>query len=248
MPSNDRKVSQSERFAPKDVSVEVSKITRDDVYDVREALSQSGSSAATPVATMPLAVAQFAPNFASELKGVNSVETDALLAMQATAEIVSSSSRGAESFARSPVPLVPQEVLKIAEQLRAGIRMDRYPLEIALDPPELGQVRMVLQTGEATTTLLIIADRPETADLMRRNASFLHDAFAQEGKGGLNLQFGTSADAERGSGQGGGRSDNGSTKAVDVVASVQGAEPQPRMSPINKNPHSGSTSGLNLTF
>lgn len=247
MPPNDRKLSQPDRFFPQDVSLEGSNMTEDSVYDVRDTLPQSGSSNAAPAGSMPLAVAQFAPIIADEVKAVSSVETDALLAMQTSGEIVNASTRGAESIARAPVPLVPQEVLKIAEQLRAGIRMDRYPLEIALDPPELGQVRMVLQTGEATTTLLIIADRPETADLMRRNASFLHDAFAQEGKGGLDLQFGTSADAERNSGRDG-RSNSGSSQTVAPAASLQGVEQSPRVLAAHRNAHSSPSSGLNLTF
>jgi flagellar hook-length control protein FliK len=98
----------------------------------------------------------------------------------------------------SPVPsLAHENALKVAEQLRAPLRMDRFPVEIALDPPELGQVRMTLHISETGTTMVITADRPETAELMRRYAQDLHNAFAKEGHGSLNLQFGPNGQERR---------------------------------------------------
>lgn len=240
--------SESQRIAGDDLSTTVSETNADTIYDVREVASHSSASVVPTAGSMPLAVAQFAPIMDHELKKVGSIETDALLAAQTSIETLTASPRSADPLARTPVPLVPQEVLKIAEQLRAGIRMDRYPLEIALDPPELGQVRMVLQTGEATTTLLIIADRPETADLMRRNASFLHEAFAQEGKGGLDLQFGTSADAERGASQDGSSSQSESRQSVGPTTRQPIPEPQPSTLSLDRHTHASPSSGLNLTF
>lgn len=54
-------------------------------------------------------------------------------------------------------------------------------VDIALDPPELGRVRLSIVEVAGTMTLSITAERPETADLMRRNLALLADAFARQG-------------------------------------------------------------------
>ena len=54
-------------------------------------------------------------------------------------------------------------------------------IDIALDPPELGRVRLSIVEVAGTMTLSITAERPETADLMRRNLALLADAFARQG-------------------------------------------------------------------
>lgn len=45
--------------------------------------------------------------------------------------------------------------------------------EIRLDPAELGHVRLSLQSADTSVTLVVHADRPETADLIRRNLDSL---------------------------------------------------------------------------
>lgn len=219
--------------------------TMDQTYDVREMGPIASVGANQTISMMPAAVAQVAPLVERSLRDTGRADGDLLMATQASSEMQSSPSRSPELISRNPATPLPQDVLKIAEQLRAGARMDRYPLEIALDPPELGQVRMVLQTSEATTTLLIIADRPETAELMRRHANFLHEAFAQEGKGGLNLQFGMSSDAQKDVSQGG----SGSSHAVQEEAEVDispNALPAGLSTIVRSN--LSTPSGLNLTF
>ena len=104
---------------------------------------------------------------------------------------------------------------------------------------------MVLQTSEATTTLLIIADRPETAELMRRHANFLHEAFAQEGKGGLNLQFGTSSNTQQDLSKGGGGS---SHAALEEIAADMDNNALPAGSSKARGSNLSAPSGLNLTF
>ena len=220
-------------------------ITLDQTYDVREIGPAAPVGINQTTSIMPVAVAQVAPMVERSLRDTGRADGDLLIATQVSSEVQSSSSRSPETISRNPATPLPQEVLKIVEQLRAGVRMDRYPLEIALDPPELGQVRMVLQTSEATTTLLIIADRPETAELMRRHANFLHEAFAEEGRGGLNLQFGTSSDAQQDVSQGGSGSSHAAQEeeAVDISPNAlpAGSSTAARM-------NSSTPSGLNLTF
>jgi flagellar hook-length control protein FliK len=55
------------------------------------------------------------------------------------------------------------------------------PVDIALDPPELGRVRLSLVEVNGTMTLSITAERPETADLMRRNLALLAEEFSRLG-------------------------------------------------------------------
>lgn len=164
------------------------------IYDVRVTKEDAGNNVAAPMrsAEPPFAVAVAQVDIASHRSARDlTLESEALALSQTNS--ASLSPKAMEAVAKAPPAIVPGDVVKLSEQLRAGARMDRFPVEIALDPPELGQVRMMLQTNESGTTLVIMADRPETADLMRRHAAFLHDAFAQEGRGELNLQFGSHA-------------------------------------------------------
>ncbi len=72
------------------------------------------------------------------------------------------------------------------------------PLEIALDPPELGRVRMSLSQVDGVLTLSILADRPETLDLMRRHVELLGQEFTRAGLGNTEFSFGQSSHRERG--------------------------------------------------
>lgn len=73
----------------------------------------------------------------------------------------------------------------VAQQLVAALSSGNIdtdsPLELALDPPELGRVRMMMSEVAGVLTLTIHAERPETADLMRRHLDLLAQEFAQAG-------------------------------------------------------------------
>jgi len=73
----------------------------------------------------------------------------------------------------------------MAQQVAAGIakagEAPGTPVEIALDPPELGRLRMVMGEVSGTITLSITADRPDTADLLRRNMALLAEEFSRVG-------------------------------------------------------------------
>jgi flagellar hook-length control protein FliK len=72
-------------------------------------------------------------------------------------------------------------------------------IELRLDPPELGAVRFGIDSQAAGLVVTIIAERPDTIDLMRRHAEqFLAD-LRQAGFHGASLQFGSSGNP---SGQG----------------------------------------------
>ena len=63
-------------------------------------------------------------------------------------------------------------------------------LEIALNPVELGRVRMILSPSDAGVTMNILADRPDTLDLMRRNIDDLSRSFAELGYDDISFSFG----------------------------------------------------------
>ena len=68
----------------------------------------------------------------------------------------------------------------IAIQLVEVVRVNPdQPTEIALQPEELGKVRMSLSTGDGVVQIALTAERPETLDLLRRNI----DQLAQEFRG-----------------------------------------------------------------
>ena len=69
-------------------------------------------------------------------------------------------------------------------------------IEIRLSPEELGRVRLSLTPSDANITVHISAERPETADLIRRNIDLLSASLKQEGFTNLEFSFG-----ERGSDQ-----------------------------------------------
>jgi hypothetical protein len=85
------------------------------------------------------------------------------------------------------------------------------PTEIALSPQELGRVRMSVATDERGITVSILAERPETLDLMRRNIDQLGETFRDMGYETITFAFsqsnGGSGDSRDEPGQGNATSD-----------------------------------------
>lgn len=75
-------------------------------------------------------------------------------------------------------------------------------LELSLAPEELGRLRMSLVQEGDMVRVMLMAERPETLDLMRRHAEQLSQEFRQAGFSGATLGFG-----QWGSGGGTGGSD-----------------------------------------
>lgn len=78
------------------------------------------------------------------------------------------------------------------------------PVEIALSPAELGRVRMSVATDDGKITVNILAERPDTLDLMRRHIDQLGQAFRSMGYEQITFSFGRGAET-------GGQSHNSST-------------------------------------
>lgn len=77
-------------------------------------------------------------------------------------------------------------VQQIADAMR---RSSNRPVEIALNPVELGKVRMVLSATDAGITLTIQAERADTVELMRRNIDDLGKSFAEMGYEDVSFSF-----------------------------------------------------------
>ena len=87
--------------------------------------------------------------------------------------------------------LVPaQTVQHIAEQIVVSVaKDDSGTTEIALDPEELGRVRLHMTVTDQTVQIVIAAERPETSDLMRRHLDVLQQEFRSLGFQSVDLGF-----------------------------------------------------------
>ena len=68
--------------------------------------------------------------------------------------------------------------------------------EIALNPEELGRVRLSMTAQDTTITLNVLAERPETTDLLRRNIEALEQEFRAMGYDNINFSFGADGDRQ----------------------------------------------------
>jgi flagellar hook-length control protein FliK len=95
----------------------------------------------------------------------------------------------------------PETPGQIAPQMaEAAQRMQDQTVQIALNPKELGKVKMQISALEGVVTVNLVAERPETLDLMRRNIQDLVREFHALGYDTVNFSFAegqSGADTER---------------------------------------------------
>ena len=96
----------------------------------------------------------------------------------------------------SAQPARPETARAIASQMAAVIsaKPGAGGVEIALNPEELGRVSITLSGRDDGLHLMIVAERPETLDLLRRHIAILSAEFEELGYGGLSLDLGASTD------------------------------------------------------
>jgi len=80
----------------------------------------------------------------------------------------------------------PEMTRQMADVL---VRNPGSPVEIALDPEELGRVHMVMSTSETGVTLAITTERVETQDLMRRHIDQLANELRRLGYDNISFEF-----------------------------------------------------------
>ncbi|WP_370225813.1 flagellar hook-length control protein FliK [Pararhodobacter marinus] len=95
---------------------------------------------------------------------------------------------------QTALPLAPvAQAQRIGQQIAAQIQHPGLSgpggFSLALDPEELGHVRLTLVNHEAASVLMVHADRPETLDLMRRHIALLEQDLRSLGHDALSLHF-----------------------------------------------------------
>lgn len=93
-------------------------------------------------------------------------------------------------------PAAPAEARPVLNQLtQAWVSATSDRTEIALSPEELGRLRLVF-SGQDRSQVTILAERPETLDLVRRHADLLTQQLAEAGvqAGSLEFRQGTQRD------------------------------------------------------
>ncbi len=106
----------------------------------------------------------------------------------------------ADATVRSDLPR--QVAAQLADAVQRGVGGDR-PIELTLNPAELGRVRISMAPGDGTIIVTVLAERGETLDLMRRHADQLAQDFHDLGYASAEFAFGQTPDDGRGSDQGG---------------------------------------------
>lgn len=85
-------------------------------------------------------------------------------------------------------------------------------VDVALNPEELGRVKMRVSTSENGIAVLIQTERPETGDLMRRHISELAEEFRKMGFENISFEFsGGGASSNHSESEGGGQPGSGKT-------------------------------------
>ena len=91
----------------------------------------------------------------------------------------------------------PETARHIAHQIGTAIvQGNGKATEILLNPEELGRVRMSMSAVDGNLTLLVLADRPETQELLRRHIDVLAQEFRDLGYDSVSFSF--NADGQSG--------------------------------------------------
>ena len=81
---------------------------------------------------------------------------------------------------------------QVAQQLADTVRLSgsARQVELQLNPAELGRVTLSLNSSDGQVTVQVVAERPETLDLIRRHAGILAREFAGLGYQSSEFSFG----------------------------------------------------------
>lgn len=143
---------------------------------------------------------------------------------------------------RPEVPVAPvasPEPKAVVDQLAVAVReADDRRVEIRLDPPELGRVHIHLTTLEGGVRAVVVAERPETHDLLRRHAELLARELESSGYPGAHLEFASGGERAPGAG-------DGSWMLAKPAEGGDGASPAPLL-PAAPGPRRPAASGLDI--
>lgn len=105
----------------------------------------------------------------------------------------------------------------VAEQITVAVLRAADPqVELRLDPPELGRVQIRLSHADGGVQAIVLADRPDTQDFLRRNAETLQRELNEAGYAQVALEFAAGQDAP---------SRDGAAEARRLFAAAAPSEP-----------------------
>jgi flagellar hook-length control protein FliK len=110
------------------------------------------------------------------------------------------------------------------------------PVEISLSPEELGRVRLSLTGTDGAITVHILAERPETLELMRRHVDMLAADLRAQGYSQIQFDFSGGGHPAKG---------DGSSQDSPEIATNAQTTAAPEIRPLPP-PQIGSGRGLNL--
>lgn len=206
-------------------------------YDAAPAMPAPAVQTPPPTAMAPqMAMLQPMVQQAVADKQSQSLHSDAELEAMHF-DLRGSSASNTQQTAMAPTALARADLPRsIAAQISDIVRTKPdKPVDVSLNPDELGRVRLSVSTGEGGVVLSILAERPETLELMRRHADVLARELSQLGFGSVDIAFGEGGDAAQNQGdqpdkEGAGSSGLNLTMADEVTRTTPTAQPQPTYS------------------
>ena len=101
-------------------------------------------------------------------------------------------------------------------------------MEIRLDPPELGRVQIHLTRLDGGIQAVVLADRPETQDLLRRHAEVLARELGGPDTTTVSLDFAAGGEARGGRDEAAGRTGRRSRRAAAAPSPPRRRPPRRR--------------------
>lgn len=152
---------------------------------------------------------------------------------------------GAAGRTADSAPAQAARAVTVSQQLTVAIgSTSDGQVEVRLDPPELGRVQIHLHTSEEGVRAVIMAERPETQDLLRRHAEMLARDLGEQGFETISLEFAA------GNETGGQSADEGeAARSFETSPDAGGASPRQAIETAARGeyrPRGGSLSSLDI--
>jgi flagellar hook-length control protein FliK len=122
--------------------------------------------------------------------------------------------------AQPPIDHAHRVIQVIAQAARA---LQDRPVEVTLNPEELGRVRLTLHSVDGSMSVAVAVERPETLDLLRRNIDLLASQLRELGYKNLSFSFAGQGDNFASSQDQ--RDDKQSQSTDDPVSPLQAPQP-----------------------
>lgn len=120
----------------------------------------------------------------------------------------------------TPTPQhMPATASLVGRQMAEALqKLPDKPVELALSPEELGRVKLSISAAETAITVNVLAERPETLELMRRHIEQLAREFQALGYDNIRFAFAEGQDGRAGKDETAGRRDHFAAVGPDALA------------------------------